>query len=151
MYGSELTRLINATPFLEAHFSGIYTLQDLPSHIYEKQFIIINTCSVFGKHWLAFLRIDPYNYEFFDSNGTTKSFCDTHFKFLKGNLEFNMQRTQPLDSGLCGEFCLFYSYHRICNLDLDYENFFSLYFSHNLNKNDSAVKGLVQKLQKNVQ
>lgn len=61
-----------------------------------------------GTHWIAYFMDSPYHTEFFDSFGHTPSTYD--FSLIAN--QCNSLQFQSDFSLLCGQFCIYYLYHR---------------------------------------
>ena len=103
-------------------FEGVYPLDYLSEIEHAPNMIIVNTDPSYkpGKHWLLFYR-DQDTYEMFDSLGRDITVYPpeiAHFvnKFCS-QLKYVSVRLQPINSSLCGHYCLYYAYHR-CNGEL---------------------------------
>lgn len=128
-------------------FLGVYAADQIPKHPSQKRFCFIcNTdpASLPGTHWLAFNFIDPMHYEFFDSYGQALSSAYASLinasPLLSSSLCIAASKNaiQSLYSNLCGQYSLFFLYHRLCNHN-SFKSFYSHHFSPNRKSNDSLV------------
>ena len=69
-----------------------------------------------GRHWVAFYLENEHHAEFFDSFGNSARYLANEFgAFLKRNVTHSIHNTKELqgkDSTVCGQYCLFFLYHR---------------------------------------
>ena len=61
-----------------------------------------------GEHWVAFYYNSPSALQFFDSYGLPPSI----YGFTHKPLRINTKSLQSIDSDVCGQYCIFYLYHR---------------------------------------
>ncbi|MBM3939130.1 MAG: hypothetical protein FJ333_10840 [Sphingomonadales bacterium] len=143
MLGTELLNEINKLPFRK-YFRGICSADTIPAKLKHKESLIINTDLSTGPgiHWYCVVRIHDV-LECFDSLSVSpekKIFLESHFNF-KGLkfIAYNSTQLQPLESSLCGQYCLFYLYERYHNFDLDYSTLINEALSENVASNDQIV------------
>ena len=120
MNTEELLRCVQSDNVLRQNFKEVLPRDKLPKKV-VKQFpvsYIVNTDTSReeGKHWVTvYLENDEWR-DFFDSYGNPPSSLAEEFeKFLKRNVvsySFKDRRLQGAYSTVCGQFCLFYLYHR---------------------------------------
>ena len=117
MNTKQIWQALSRNKFTNEYFDGVFP-HDLLSHIKVKpKLIICNTHSSKepGEHWLLFF-FDNKTVEFYDSLG--KDISDYNLSFYNflhtyvEDYEKSLIRTQPVNSSLCGEYCLFYAYYR---------------------------------------
>lgn len=106
------------------YFDGVYPCDVLKNITSPPRLIIVNTDPSHkpGKHWLLFFRNNE-TVEMFDSLGRNldsynkeiKTFVDKFFKTVK----FTTFRIQPLNTSLCGHYCLYYAYMRCNGKEMD--------------------------------
>ena len=125
MNTAELIRCVQSDDVLRQNFKGVLPRDKLPKKV-VKQFpvsYIVNTdgSREEGKHWVAIYLENDERGDFFDSYGNPPSSLAEEFdKFLKRNVHgysFNDRRLQGAYSTVCGQFCLFYLYHRCRGYD----------------------------------
>ena len=99
----------------EPFFDGIFPRDMLTIIENQPQLIICNTDPSFkkGEHWILFF-FDKNVVEFYDPLGKSinhygKEFSELVDKFVN-EYKFCKIRTQPIQSNLCGEYCLYYAY-----------------------------------------
>ena len=61
----------------------------------------------------------PYESEFFDSHGLPPDTYDMDGYLLQDNTYYNEKPLQGLTSDTCGDYCLFYLFHRARNVNLN--------------------------------
>ena len=113
---------------LNAHtnscFDGIYSSDTLKEIKYKPKLIICNTdpSNKPGKHWVLFY-FEGNTVDFYDSLGKELSYYgDDFINFVKRfGSEYNQctQRTQPVNSSLCGIYCLYYAYGKAHSYGMD--------------------------------
>ena len=99
-------------------------------------------------HWIVLHRNLLGFYELFDSLGDkSNAFCEvqTHFK-SKANLTCNENPLQSDKSSSCGEFVIFYIYHRYWDDDIPFNEFIQSNFTNSLETNEVKVKKFVEDL-----
>lgn len=115
----QLWYALSGNPVTADQFDGVYsadTIGDVPN----ARLIICNTdiASKPGSHWVVFYR-NGDDLEFFDSLGKPIDVYHSRFKeFVQASGVKNVRtvvpyRIQPIDSSLCGEYCLYYAYARM--------------------------------------
>ena len=121
----ELLRNVESDDVVRRTFGGILPRDKLPDRIetFPVSFIV-NTDSSReeGSHWVAFYLQNEDCGEFFDSYGNSPTSLAEEFEdFLKNNVKnysYNDKRLQGDFSTVCGQFCLFYLYHRCRGYDI---------------------------------
>ena len=106
-------------------FDGIFSYDTLVNIKLKPTLLICNTDPSYkpGKHWVLFF-FKKNEVDFYDSMGKDISFYGTEFLSLveKFGLKYNMCniRTQPVNTSLCGVYCLYYAYLK-CSKDYEME------------------------------
>lgn len=101
----------------EPFFDGIYSYDNLSDVVKIPHLIICNTDPAYksGKHWVLFF-FDETICEFYDSLGKDLKYYGNNFvKFVNTFVEkcrLSTIQTQPLNTAMCGEYCLFFAYYR---------------------------------------
>lgn len=101
----------------EKKFDGIFASNFLEEIVKKPQLVICNTdpSNKPGKHWVLFY-FENDDVDFFDSLGNDiEKYGKTFVNFIKRYSNFFNQsniRTQPINSDLCGEYCLYYAYNK---------------------------------------
>ena len=99
-------------------FLGVFASDRLPSHIHSfPSCLVANTDphNQPGTQWVAFYFIGPSELEFFDSFGMHPSF---HGFNLDSKVHYNDHQIQSFTSAVCGQYCIYFLYHRARSLDL---------------------------------
>ena len=108
--------LINWVKYLGIkHFRGVFSRDDLPKQIKNKECGIVNLDSKIGKgtHWVAYRNIDNKLCEYFDSFGLIMPSAVRIYMSTSGKqLEYSGDEIQERDSVLCGYWCLYYLLER---------------------------------------
>ena len=109
----------------EPFFDGIFPRDMLEIIENKPKLIICNTDPSYrkGQHWVLFYFGKTY-VEFYDPLGNNisyygKEFSDLINKFGK-NYKVSKLRTQPINSDLCGEYCLYFTYGRCKGYSMEY-------------------------------
>ena len=99
-------------------FDGVYPVDHLKFVTQPPKLILVNTDPSYkpGKHWLLFFRDGNGAMEIFDSLGQDLrnfNFQIRHFaQKFDDTVRFIKYRVQPVNSALCGHYCLYYAYMR---------------------------------------
>lgn len=100
------------------YFDGVFSSDTLIDIKKKPELIICNTdpSTKPGEHWVLFFFDSDNSVDFYDSLGKDISYYGIKFlEFVQrfaDNLTQSSERTQPVNSSLCGEYCLFYAYHK---------------------------------------
>ena len=117
MNTTEIQEILARDP--ATHGVQVCALNQLPKVIKQRpQLFIVNTQESHrpGKHWLTlyFPRVGPV--ECFDSLGRGPRYyhwrLERYLKKHGGYLVYNRKRYQQAGTKTCGQFCLYYAYHR---------------------------------------
>ena len=102
------------------HFLGVFALDQLPKLTQFPCCFVANTdpISLPGTHWVAFYYDSPTSLEFFDSYGQTPHEYKFPISKKISSLTCNSYPIQSLVSTVCGQFCIFYLFHRARNIPL---------------------------------
>ena len=101
------------------YFDGIYSSDTLKEIVDKPNLIICNTdpSNKSGEHWVLFFFRDS-SVDFFDSLGRDIKYYGSVFLDFIANFVDNykqcVKRTQPIESDLCGQYCLYYAF-AACN------------------------------------
>lgn len=128
-------------------FLGVFAADELPKRPAQSRFsFICNTdpASMPGTHWLAFNFTSPTHYEFFDSYGMPLN--SSYASIVRGSplllsstcSAARTKAVQSLNSNLCGQYCLFFLYQRLCN-HKSFKWIFSHLFSSGPQYNDKLI------------
>ena len=115
----QLSHALSHCPITKDFFQGVYPSDYLDMIEQPPKMIVVNTDPSYksGQHWLLFFK-DGETYEMFDSLGRDiTSYNNDIINFANRfatTLKYIDTRLQPEDSSLCGQYCLYFSYHR-CN------------------------------------
>ena len=124
MLTSEIECCINSDPLLREGVIGVFAADRIPSS-FKRGGIIVNTDTAdkSGTHWCAmYLSSDDGKAEFFDSYGEPPTvYSDYFMRTIKRNSStytYNRKRLQNDTSNVCGQYCLFYLFHRLRGVPL---------------------------------
>ena len=141
----ELTQLAASDPLLKSRFQGVFPSDILPKiEQYPAGFIFNNEPSTeAGMHWLAFYFPEKDQSEFFDSYGFPPEFYTPNFtKFIKNTTRhINTKTLQSLDTAVCGDYSLFYLWHRIRGRSIEK---IDQLFTDNTHLNDKTAVAFVR-------
>ena len=122
---------------------GVFARDELPDlvHVQRPFALIFNTDSHDkpGQHWLAIYGPSDAPLEFFDSFGMPPSYYGFSISFI-----YSCISLQSFSSALCGNYTIYFIYHRSRNVS--YNKIIS--FLKSLSNSDSHVKAYVYSLQK---
>ena len=104
----------------DSQFVGVFARDEIPLIIDQIPAIIIaNTdpSTKSGSHWILFYFDNNGNVEYFNSLGKTLTHYHKDFlKFIKNTCNYYSRvvknRIQPVNTTLCGHYCLYYAYSR---------------------------------------
>jgi len=100
--------------YIRRYFGGVCPRDRLPLYVRDQpKIFIVNTDPLEkpGEHWIA-VWMDVIG-EHFDSIGKKPEKDFEHFLILNSvNYKYNDRKVQSSYSKTCGQFCLFYCYHR---------------------------------------
>ena len=154
MNSLELYQMLTRDPATSVQFGSVCALDRLPKLITRRpKLYVVNTQDSRGpgKHWLLlyFPRLGPA--ECFDSLGHGPKYYGWHLHcyLLRhgGDYVTNKRRYQQAGTPTCGQFCLYYAFHRcfgrpMSQILLDFENA-RLCENENLVKNFVRERGLI--------
>ena len=122
----EIIHILNKNPVTEKYFDGVYPVDHLEKINKRPRLIICNTDTSEGKglHWIAIFFYNENKVDFFDSLGKNPSEYDSRFiTFMKKFADecyLTKTRVQPINSDLCGHFCIYFSHKRCQGFNLIY-------------------------------
>ena len=144
MISNEIIEFFNRYPHLKKYFLGIRNIDTLSKTVPINHFVICNTdlSSGPGKHWFVLFRYNQRELECFDSLGVgaeRQAFLrSVKFKSIR-ELNYNESPVQSVESSSCGQFCLFFIFERLHNLDFEFSDLINEIFTDNLEKNEHVV------------
>jgi len=140
----QLSRILSS----ERQFCGVYACDELPKKISDRFpcAFIANTDDKNspGKHWCAFFFPTRNRCEFLDSYGRAPALHSSFNHFLRNctHIMYNsFQLQQPL-SDVCGQFCVFFLYHRMHGMS--YNRILLSFNPNNPPYNDNLVNDFVE-------
>ena len=98
-------------------FDGIYSKDTLNDYEMKEKpgFIICNTdpSDKLGEHWVVFFCNENGSVDFYDSLGRDITYYGTEIynfvtKKISNGWYYCKERTQPIGTSLCGEYCMYY-------------------------------------------
>ena len=119
MNTKQLWNALYLNPVTNKYFDGIYSSDTLKEIKERPDLIICNTdpSNKPGEHWVLFF-FNQNSVDFFYSLGRDIKYYGSVFLDFIVNFVSNYQqclkRTQPVNSDLCGQYCLYYAYAK-CN------------------------------------
>ena len=96
------------------HFRGVFSRDNLPKQIKNKECGIVNLDTHIGQgtHWVCYRNVDRFC-EYFDSFGLSMPLEGEKYMSTSGKqLEYSGDEIQERDSVLCGYWCLYYLLER---------------------------------------
>lgn len=142
MYGHEILNWFHEHPAFFDHFLGVFTWSSVPQ-LKDANYFILNTVSNPEKtgHWLVCGQRNSV-VEYFDSLGCPKRarqfVADAKVKW-PSHFDHNVTQYQPTNSVKCGQFAIYFLFHRLLNIDLSYEQVLKRIFSANTRANEKLV------------
>ena len=116
---SEIKSYMKNDRIIRKQLGDVCAADELPIHIrYRPRIYIVNTDKRHqpGQHWVVFYFPKRGPAEFFDSNGYPPDYYHRRFKrvlVINGrSYKHNGVKLQEPGTITCGQFCLFYAYHR---------------------------------------
>jgi hypothetical protein len=124
MNTKQLWHALSSNYYTQNYFDGVYSLDTLKDIKEIPRLIICNTdpSEKPGEHWILFY-FQNKCVEFYDSLGNElESYGSEFVHFIKNfvnNYKESNRRTQPLDTSVCGEYCLYYALNRCKGYDMN--------------------------------
>ena len=118
MNTKQLWNALTHNPITNFYFDGIFSSES-SAFVKEPELIICNTdpSNKAGEHWVLFF-VRGKSVDFYDSLGRDINYYGSLFlDFIKNfahDYKQCLRRTQPIDSNLCGHYCLYYALAK-CN------------------------------------
>lgn len=128
MNSKQLFEALSSNKVTSSFFDGIYACDQLDDIVIRPQLIIANTqpSNMSGEHWLGFF-FESNTVDVFDSLGrnlTSYSHAENLLMDFVRRYSFFMRglksRIQPINSDICGEMCLYFSYFRSLGYSLEF-------------------------------
>ena len=119
MNTKQLWNALCLNPVTNNYFDGIYSSDTLKDIVEKPELIICNTdpSDKPGEHWVLFFFRDK-SVDFFDSLGRDINYYGSVFIDFIANFTRSykqcIKRTQPVESDLCGQYCLYYA-SKVCS------------------------------------
>lgn len=144
MLSSEILNFIAQYPHIQSWFLGIYNTDTLPRKIPINYFLIVNKSlsTENGSHWYCLFRVSRTELECFDSLGVD----DERESLLKSvgffgirTIDYNKNKVQAEDSSTCGQFCLYFIFERLHNLDFSFAELLNDIFVRETEANEERV------------
>lgn len=121
----QISQALTSNSVTKKLFTGVYARDTLSSISSPPQLVVCNTdlSSGKGKHWVVFFFPAGSDHcEFFDSLGKSVGDYGEEFQSFVGKhvqrCSFVPHRLQPLNSSLCGHYCLYFAYCRSDGLSM---------------------------------
>jgi hypothetical protein len=117
MNTNELHRAAMSDPLLAQYFGGVFASDRLPKHAEHCAYIVnLDNADKPGSHWVAiFFSPGKQSVDYFDPYGLLPP--NVHIvRFLKRNSmfkHFNENNYQSMCSTVCGQYCLYFLWHRV--------------------------------------
>ena len=104
----------------KTRFLGVFPSDHIPNHLDSFPCCFVANTDPHnepGTHWVAFFYPSLDSLEFFDSYGMPPSFYGFRSPC---NVEYNQYQFQSFSTKVCGEYCIYFLYHRARNHSLSY-------------------------------
>ena len=140
----QVKRALECNTFTKKTFCGVFAADELPEKIdtFPCGFVANTDPSTEpGTHWVVFYFPSHGEGEFFDSYGYPPEDYGEPFKSYKIGI-WNKRKIQSSWSEVCGQYCIFYLYHRSRGYSM---NKIVNLFSNNTELNDCNVACYVKK------
>lgn len=117
MNTKQIWQALSSNPITEPFFDGVFPSDTVRNIKKKPELIICNTdpSNKPGSHWLLFFfhndTVDFYDSLGKDLNNYSKDFINLIQKFAN-DYQLSSVRTQPINSSLCGYYCLYFAYKR---------------------------------------
>lgn len=124
MNSKQVYQALMSNKFTKKKFDGVFSKDNLEDIVVKPSLIICNSdpSNKPGEHWLMFY-FEKDSVDFFDSLGKDLSFYGKPFVNLVKRYSHHVNksnvRTQPKDSDLCGEYCLFYALCKVKHFEME--------------------------------
>ena len=108
----------------EPYFDGVFPINELKNTKDKPELIICNTdpSNKPGQHWVLFFFHND-TVDFFDSLGKNMEYYGEEFinfaKRFSSKFQISLMRTQPKNTSLCGQYCLYFAYKRCTGEEMD--------------------------------
>ena len=97
------------------HYLGVFALDQIPlTPLHFPCAYVANTdpSTLPGTHWVAFYLDSPTQLTFFDSYGCTPQFYNFALSPDLNSIHSNSYPIQQLHTSVCGQYCIYFLYHR---------------------------------------
>lgn len=117
MNTKQIWQALTSNPKTEPYFDGVFPIDKLRNIKKKPELIICNTdpSSKPGQHWVLFFFHND-TVDFFDSLGKEMDHYGHEFvdfaKRFSSKFQTSLVRTQPQNTSICGEYCLYFAYKR---------------------------------------
>ena len=115
MNTKQLWNALTLNPSTNKYFDGIFSVDTLKEIEEKPDLIICNTDPSYepGEHWVLFF-FSGNSVDFYDSLGREITYYGSVFIDFIKNFAYDfkqcLRRTQPIQSDLCGHYCLYYAF-----------------------------------------
>jgi len=120
----QLWNALSLNPVTNKYFDGIYSSDTLKEIEEKPSLIICNTdpSNKPGEHWILFF-FSKNSVDFYDSLGREITYYGNVFIDFVKNFAYDCKqctdRTQPIKSDLCGQYCLYYAFKKCNGLSME--------------------------------
>ena len=141
MYASEIEQATKKLHPLNLYFNGCHHFDDIPESAFDNGYAFVNTLKKGEEkhcgHWFLIWKRGKETI-IYDSLGFPPENL-LQFKRV-GKMTVSSSPTMPLNSKLCGPFCLYVAFHSRLNPDLNFRTLISAIFEEKLEENEEKVK-----------
>jgi hypothetical protein len=150
LFSSDFKTYFDRLPIIAKHFHSVVALDEFPSSLPVRQFIVVNRSIRLhrGSHWLLIFRSHLDTVEIFNSLGFTNlDDIRPYLKFnFKAHLSYNNTAVQLSTTSSCGLYCIYFAVFRILNLDQPFDEVLDEIFCNDLHTNENKVAQFCQHL-----
>ena len=146
MNNIQIEKLLYKHPIIKKYFKGALPADKFSAHtIKSDEYYILNLDPSWepGSHWVSIKLCPEGNNEYFDSYGWPPPY--QHFKNILKEYQLNTIQLQHPLTTVCGQYCIFYIWNRIC-VGTNIQEICNLFSKTNLVENDNAVNSTVEEL-----
>lgn len=117
MNTKQIWQALTSNTKTEPYFDGVFAIDELRKIKEKPELIICNTdpSNKPGQHWVLFFFYDD-TVDFFDSLGKDMEYYGDEFvnfaKRFSSKFQVSAVRTQPKNTSICGQYCLYFAYKR---------------------------------------
>lgn len=145
MFGFQFKPILELLCTNNHTFLGVFSSDEIPLRMKIHSFFVFNTSESheIGRHWILVWKEDINTLEFYDPLGSTSDYVISKIGHLGRKFLFLTYPTQPRNSTLCGEYCIYFIVKRLFNVDQPFLEFINEIFCHNVQNNEEKLKKFI--------